>query len=160
MTAAPQFTQVILETGPDGRSRFREEQVPLNEAKPMLFLSTPMPGGKVMLRNSPPGYTMDFHPTVSPQWTFMLSGALEIGLTDGTSRVFRAGEVLYATDTTPPGVTFDPRVHGHNSRTVGDEPVVAVLVRACVPWSCASFATTCAWWSWAASRARPGTCRS
>jgi quercetin dioxygenase-like cupin family protein len=130
MSDATGMTYVILETGPDGRSRFREEKVSLREVKPMLFLSTPMPGGNVMLRESPPGYSMDFHPTVSPQWTFMLSGALEIGLTDGTKRVFRAGDVLYATDTTPPGLTFDPKVHGHDSRTVGDEPVVAVLVRA------------------------------
>jgi hypothetical protein len=129
MSDTPAFTQVILETGPDGRSRFRDELVPLKEAKPMLFLSAAMPGGSVMLRSSPRGYKMDFHPSVSPQWTVILSGALEIGLPDGTSRVFRAGDILYATDTTPSGVTFDPKVHGHNSRTVGDEPVVAVLVR-------------------------------
>lgn len=130
MTATHEFTQVVLEAGPDGRSRFREEPLSLQEAKPGLFLSAAMPGGKVMLRNSPPGYAMDFHRTVSPQWTFMLSGALEIGLPDGSSRVFRAGDVLYATDMAPSGVPFDPSIHGHNSRTVGDEPVVAVLVRA------------------------------
>jgi hypothetical protein len=130
MSSQPHCKKVILECGPDGRSRFREEVLPLNEAKPMLFLSAPMPGGKVMLRQSPPGYEMDFHPTVSPQWTFMLSGALEIGLPDGSSRIFRAGDILFSTDVTPPGVRFDPKVHGHNSRTVGDEPVVAVLVRA------------------------------
>ena len=130
MSTAPCMTYTILETGPDGRSRFREETIALREPKPLLFLSEPMSGGNVMLRQSPPGYRMDFHPTVSPQWTFMLGGALEIGLTDGTKRVFRTGDVLFATDTTPPGVTFDPKVHGHDSRTVGDEPVVAVLVRA------------------------------
>lgn len=130
MSDTPAFTQVILETGPDGRSRFREEVVALKEAKPMLYLSAALPGGSVMLRQSPPGYSMDFHPTVSPQWTFVLSGALEIGLQDGTRRVFRAGDVLYSTDTMPAGVSFDPKVHGHDSRTIGDEPVVAVLVRA------------------------------
>lgn len=130
MSNAPTMTYTVLETGPDGRSRFREETSTLREPKPMLFLSEPMAGGQVMLRQSPPGYRMDFHPTVSPQWTFMLGGALEIGLTDGTKRVFRAGDVLFATDTTPPDVTFDPTFHGHDSRTVGDEPVVAVLVRA------------------------------
>jgi hypothetical protein len=129
MSGTPVFTQVILEAGPDGRSRFREVVVPLEEAKPKLFLSSAMPGGSVVLRESPPGYTMDFHASVSSQWTFVLSGALEIGLPDGTCRIFRAGDVLYATDVTPPGRVFDPKVHGHNSRTVGDEPVVAVLVR-------------------------------
>lgn len=130
MINAPTMTYTILETGPDGRSRFRDEVIGLREPKPMLLLSEPMAGGNVMLRQSPPGYSMDFHPTVSPQWTFMLGGALEIGLTDGTKRVFRTGDVLFSTDMTPAGVTFDPRIHGHDSRTVGDEPVVAVLVRA------------------------------
>jgi hypothetical protein len=124
------FTKVVLEAGADHRSRFREEPISLNEAKPMLFLSAPLEGGDVVLRQSPPGYSMDFHPTVSPQWTFVLSGVLEIGLPDGNKRVFRAGDILYSTDVVPPGVTFDPKVHGHDSRVVGDEPVVAVLVRA------------------------------
>lgn len=129
MNSIPTITKVILEARPDGRSRFREEAVSLNEAKPLLFLSALMPGGDVQLRLSPPGYAMDFHPTSTPQWTFVLSGALEIGLPDGTSRVFRTGDLLYSTDTVPPGTTFDPKVHGHNSRTVGDEPLVTVLVR-------------------------------
>jgi hypothetical protein len=129
MRSTPTFTKVVLETGPGGRSRFREEVLPLTERKPQLFLSDPLPGGRVEIRLSPPGYRMDFHPTVTPQWTFVLSGALEIGLPDGTSRVFRAGDHLYATDTVPPGADFDPRVHGHNSRQVGDEPLVTALVR-------------------------------
>jgi len=126
---APVFVKHVLECGPDGRSRFREEVVATQEAKPMLFLSVPESGGKVVLRHSPPGFVMDFHPTNKAQWTFVLSGALQIGLPDGTKRVFRAGDVLYSTDITPAGVTFDGRVHGHDSRVLGDEPVVAVLVR-------------------------------
>jgi hypothetical protein len=123
------FTKVILEAGPDGRSRFREEQVPFAEARPLLFLTPPMPGGAVQIRHSPPGYRLDFHPTVNPQWTFVLSGLLEVGLPDGTRRVFRTGDHLYSTDTAPAGIPFDPAVHGHDSRTVGEEPVVTVLVR-------------------------------
>lgn len=129
MSTALAFTKVILECGPDGRSRFREETVPLAEAKPQLFLSEMMAGGKVQLRQSPPGYWMDAHPTVTPQWTFVLGGALEIGLPGGPARIFRTGDILYSADTAPAGVTFDPKVHGHTARVVGDEPVVAVLVR-------------------------------
>ncbi|QDL39844.1 cupin domain-containing protein [Rhodoferax sediminis] len=125
----PTFTKVILEAGPDGRSRFREEVISLAETKPRLYLSTMIPSVGLILRQSPPGYRMDFHVTSQPQWTFVLSGTLEIGLQDGTCRVFRAGDILYAEDTLPPGATFDPKVHGHNSRQLGDEPVVTVLVR-------------------------------
>ena len=124
VSSSAMFTKVILDTGPDGRSRFREEAVPVMERKPQLLLSDPLPGGAVAIRVSPAGYTMDFHSTAKPQWTFVLQGALEIGLPDGTCRVFRAGDHLYSTDTPPPGVRFDPSVHGHNSRQVGDEPLV------------------------------------
>jgi hypothetical protein len=123
------LTTVILETGPDGRARFREEAVALAEVKPQLYLSTPLPGQSVQLRQSPPGYTIDFHCTVNPQWTFVLSGAIEIGLPDGTSRVFRAGDFFHAQDSLPAGAVFDPSVHGHCSRQVGDEPVVTAMVR-------------------------------
>ncbi|HSW16495.1 MAG TPA: hypothetical protein VLJ86_04660 [Ramlibacter sp.] len=126
---APTFTKVILETGPDGRSRFRDEVVPLAENKPLLFLTERMSGGNVQIRVSPRGYSMDFHCTTSPQWTFVLSGTLEIGLVDGSARQFRAGDHLFAVDTLAPGATFDPKVHGHNSRQVGDEAVVTALVR-------------------------------
>jgi hypothetical protein len=129
MSSSPTFTRVVLERGPDGRSRFTEEVVALTERKPQLFLSDPLPGGGVQIRVSPPGYRMDFHSTTQPQWTFVLSGALEIGLPDGTSRVFRPGDHLYSTDTLPPGTRFDPSVHGHNSRQLGDEPLVTALIR-------------------------------
>jgi hypothetical protein len=125
----PAFTKIILDNGPDGRARFREEIIPLVEVKPQLFLSELLPGSGVQLRQSPPGYRMDFHCTTNPQWMFVLSGALEIGLQDGTSRVFRAGDHLYSRDMLPPGVTFDPKFHGHYAQQVGDEPVVAAFAR-------------------------------
>jgi hypothetical protein len=129
MSDTATLTKVVLETGPDGRAAFREEALVLKETKPQLYLSTVLPGGGMQLRESPPGYQIDFHCTVNPSWTFVLRGALEIGLPDGTQRVFRAGENFYANDILPSGATFDPRVHGHCSRQVGDEPVVTIMVR-------------------------------
>ena len=68
MNRCTEFTKVILETGADGRSRFREETVSLTEAKPMLFLTQAMSGGAVQIRHSPlaTGWTFS---TTSPQWT-------------------------------------------------------------------------------------------
>lgn len=123
------LNRVILEMGPDGRSRFREEAVPVAEFKPMLFLTEKFPGGDVVWRVSPPGYSMDFHMTTSPQWTFVVKGQLEIGLQDGTCRVFGPGDVLFSHDILRPGESFDPKIHGHNSRQLGDEPLVTILVR-------------------------------
>ncbi len=69
------------------------------------------------------------HCTTSPQWLFVLSGAMEIGLADGSSRVFHAGEHFYSADLLPPGAVFDPAVHGHWSRQVGDVPLVTLFVK-------------------------------
>lgn len=101
----------------------------LPEVKPGLFLSTLRPSGGLQLRQSPPGYRMDFHCTVNPAWTFVLGGALEIGLPDGTTRLFEAGTHFYAQDHLPEGAVFDPTVHGHCTRQVGDATLVTAIVR-------------------------------
>jgi hypothetical protein len=75
------------------------------------------------------GFRSEFHCTTAPQWLFVLSGAIEIGLRDGSTRVFGPGQHFYAADTVPPGVPFDPHLHGHWSRQVGDEPLVTAFVR-------------------------------
>ena len=123
------LTYTILETRAEGRSHFREESLELTERKPLLFLSEPLRGGRVQLRHSPVGYSMDFHCSAGPQWTFVLAGALEIGLPDGTCRVFRHGDWFLATDQLPEGATFDPNIHGHSSRNAGDVTLVTALVR-------------------------------
>ncbi|HNE61045.1 MAG TPA: hypothetical protein PLI80_09770, partial [Ottowia sp.] len=64
------------------------------------------------------------------QWLVVLQGRMEIGLQDGSSRVFGPGQCFYSNDTLPPGAAFDPSVHGHCSRQLGDEPLVTLFVRA------------------------------
>ena len=123
------FTQVILETGPDARARFREAPVALDGGTPQALLSALMPSGGLQLRMSPVGFRSSFHCTVTPQWVFILSGCMEIGLQDGSSRLFSPGEHFYSADTLPTGAAFDPAVHGHWSRQVGPEPLVTAFVR-------------------------------
>ena len=124
-----QFTKVILFTGSDGRARFREEQVPLDQGKPEARLSALLPASGCQLRHSPVGFRSSFHCSPHTQWLFVLSGAMEIGLQDGSSRVFRPGEHFWSADLLPAGATFDPAVHGHRSAQVGDEPLVTLFVR-------------------------------
>ncbi len=123
------FQKVILETGPDGRARFREEAVPLTEGTPVSRLSALQPASALQLRQSPPGFASSFHCTTTPQWLFVLQGQMEIGLQDGSSRVFGPGQHFYSADTLPEGAVFDAALHGHRSRAVGDEPLVTVFVR-------------------------------
>ncbi len=123
------FTQVILETGPDGRARFVERTVALTEGSPMSRLSTIMPSGGLQLRRSPAGFASSMHCTTHPQWLFVLEGRMEIGLPDGSVRVFGPGQHFYSADTLPAGATFDPAVHGHCSRALDGQPWVTAFVR-------------------------------
>jgi hypothetical protein len=50
---------------------------------------------------------------------FILAGEMEIGLRDGSSRLFRPGEHFFSADTLPEGASFDPGVHGHWSAQRG-----------------------------------------
>lgn len=126
---APAFTKVVLFTDDDGRARFRDEAVLLTEGKPQARLSPLQPSGGYQLRMSPVGFRSEFHCTEQPQWVFILGGRMEIGLQDGSSRVFGPGEHFYSADLLPAGATFDPAVHGHRSRQAGPEPLVTLFVR-------------------------------
>jgi hypothetical protein len=123
------FTRVILFTDTDGRARFREEALPLDQGTPAARLSALLPASGLQLRESPVGFRSEFHCTGAPQWLFVLRGHMEIGLQDGTSRTFGPGEHFYSADTLPEGATFDPTVHGHWSRQVGDQPLVTAFVK-------------------------------
>ena len=125
----PTFKQVILFTDSDGRAKFREEEIALTEGSPQSRLSAILPASGVQLRQSPVGFVAPQHCTGKPQWVFILSGIMEIFLLDGTSRKFGAGEHFYSADTLPEGATFNPEVHGHYTREVGNEPLVTVFVK-------------------------------
>jgi len=123
------FIKVSLVTGSDGRAHWREEAIALAEGKPQARLSALMQSGGYQLRESPVGFRSEFHCTEHPQWVFILRGRMEIGLQDGSSRVFAPGEHFYSADLLPAGAAFDAKVHGHWSRQVGDEPLVTLFVR-------------------------------
>lgn len=129
MSTPATFTQVTLYTDTDGRARFREHEVALSEGTPAAMLSPLMPSGGMQLRHSPVGFRSEFHCTTTPQWVFILSGRMQIGLRDGSVRVFAPGQHFYSADTVPAGATFDAAVHGHWSRQFGDEPLVTLFVR-------------------------------
>jgi uncharacterized cupin superfamily protein len=123
------FHKITLFTDTDGFAKFREEPLALTEGKPQARLSTLMASGGYQLRHSPVGFRSTFHCSDHTQWVFILSGHMEIGLQDGSSRVFSPGEHFYSADLLPAGATFDDKVHGHWSRQVGHEPLVTLFVR-------------------------------
>jgi hypothetical protein len=124
------FTKVVLYTGASGRARWREEEIPLPEGSPQAMLSPVLPSAGYQLRHSPVGFRSPWHCTPQPQWVFILGGEMEIGLQDGSSRVFRPGQHFFAADTLPAGAAFDPKVHGHWSAQRGPDPLVTLFVKA------------------------------
>ena len=122
-------TKVELFTDTDGRAKFREHEIMLSEGTPQSMLSAVMPASGCQLRQSPVGFRSAWHCSQKPQWVFILSGQMEIGLQDGSSRVFAAGQHFYSADTLPEAATFDATVHGHWSRQVGDDPLVTLFVK-------------------------------
>jgi hypothetical protein len=113
------FTKLVLYTDGDGRAKWREEAIQLNEGTPQSRLSQVLNATAYQLRRSPVGFRSQWHCTPKPQWVFILAGEMEIGLRDGSSRVFKPGEHFFSADTLPEGASFDPQVHGHWSAQRG-----------------------------------------
>ena len=124
------LTTPVLYTAADGLARFRDDALALEQGAPAARLSALMGSQGCQFRVSPVGFETAFHCTTTPQWLVVLRGRMEIGLRDGSVRVFGPGEFFYSADTLPAGVQFDAGVHGHRSRQLGAEPLVTLFVRA------------------------------
>jgi hypothetical protein len=129
MTAMQTLTRIELHTDSDGYARFREETIALPEGDAVTALSALLPAAGYQWRQSAAGFASGFHCTASPQWTIILKGRMEIFLRDGSSRVFAAGDFFYSNDLVPAGARFDPEVHGHRSRQLGNEPLVTLFLK-------------------------------
>lgn len=123
------FTKHVLYTAADGRAKWREEAIALSEGTPQALLSQVFSATACQLRRSPVGFRSQWHCTPQPQWVFILAGEMEIGLHDGSSRVFKPGEHFFSADTLPEGATFDPKVHGHWSAQRGAHPLETLFVK-------------------------------
>jgi oxalate decarboxylase/phosphoglucose isomerase-like protein (cupin superfamily) len=125
----PAFTKVTLFTDKDGRARFREEPLELPEGTLQAMLSKVFPSSGYQLRHSPVGFRSQWHCTPKAQWVFILSGEMQIGLQDGSARLFKPGQHFYSTDTLPQGATFDPKVHGHWSAQRGPDSLTTLFLK-------------------------------
>jgi hypothetical protein len=92
--------------GPDQQAHI--EQIDL-KTKPDWLKG--LPASQITFREWPAGQFLDWHPAPRRQFVIILSGQLEIGFSDGTSRVFGPGDARLVEDTTGKGHTT--RVHGN-----------------------------------------------
>jgi quercetin dioxygenase-like cupin family protein len=103
-----------LYTGSDGESHI-EELKPAEH--PELWQLQATTG--IRLTEFAAQQFLDWHPAPRRQWVIILSGELEIGLGDGSLRRFGPGDARLVEDTTG---------RGHTTRTLGDQPCLAMTV--------------------------------
>ena len=123
------FNQIVLFTDHDGHAKFRSESIAMPAGTPQSMLSVEFPVTGYQLRHSPVGFKSQWHCTPKSQWVFILSGQMQIGLQDGSTRVFAAGEHFFSADTLPEGATFNATVHGHWSQQIGEDPLVTLFLK-------------------------------
>jgi hypothetical protein len=102
-----------LYTGDDNESHFEDIDVPIFDNGDIGKLSETVRAKGVIFRETPAEYYFGWHNAPARQYVVMLSGGVEIEIGDGTKRVFQAGDILLAEDTTG---------HGHISRAVDNKP--------------------------------------
>lgn len=78
---------------------------------PPFNVSPPMPSQRMLLASVPAGWVGDWHPTPQRQFAILLSGQLEVEVSDGELRRLGAGSVVLLEDVSG---------KGHLTRVVGD----------------------------------------
>ena len=86
---------------------------------PPLEISAHTPATGMVVLAFPDGWYGDYHPAPKKQWMILLSGALEIGVSDGTKHTLKPGEIVLADEVGS---------KGHTTRVVGNTPASIMAV--------------------------------
>lgn len=108
-----------------GESHFADvsvdvEPVDFAPPAPPLNMAQPVPAVRMISCGLPRGWIGDWHPTPQRQYWVQLSGELDVEVSDGEVRRFRAGGVLLLEDVSG---------RGHLTRVVGSAGVEALFVQ-------------------------------
>ena len=105
---------VRMYTGTDGQTHFDDLPMPAEEIQNVAIQA----GADIVFRRFPADYFSDWHTAPRRQYIFILSGQMEIGIGDGTTRRFGPGDVVLADDRTG---------KGHTTRSLGVPRVSATV---------------------------------
>ncbi len=109
---------IRLYTGSDQKSYF--EEIELKFGGDQKILTTDSKAATMtVFRCVPPGTVLDRHPAPRRQYLVTMSGSWEIEASNGVKKVFKAGDVMLADDTTG---------EGHISRVLGSEAHIFMTV--------------------------------
>jgi hypothetical protein len=117
------YTRIYADS--DGESHFAEVDVPLQAvefAPPAapLDVSAPFAAQRALLASMPVGWDGGWHPAPRRQLYFLLSGELEVQVSDGSVRRFAAGAVV---------LLEDPSGKGHLTRVTSPQAVRGAFVQ-------------------------------
>jgi len=104
---------VRLYTGGDGEFHFEELDLGYEQVADAQRTSLQSATG-IQFRRTSPGNVIDWHLAPRRQYVITLEGQVEIGIGDGTKRIFNAGDVMLADDLTGRGHTT--AVYGNKTR--------------------------------------------
>ena len=109
---------VRLYTGDDGESHFEEIDLPYEKGAESERTAVE-DAQNIHFRRYQPDNFIDWHVAPRRQYVITLEGQVEVGLGNGTKRVFGAGDVLLADDLTG---------RGHTTAVYGDNVRVSVAI--------------------------------
>ncbi|MDJ0926493.1 MAG: cupin domain-containing protein [Gammaproteobacteria bacterium] len=122
--AMSQLGYTRMYTDADGVSHFDEGELALSlenyapPASPIAIHRMAEADGATLVF-MPAGSFEDWHPAPRRQFAFLLSGTVEVTVSDGETRRFEPGSIVLLEDTTG---------KGHQTRIVGDEDHLSVMV--------------------------------
>ena len=109
---------VRIYTGEDGESHIEEMELPFEQMGHALRTATEAATG-VQFSCLRPTQLVDFHTAPRRQYVITLQGQVEIGLGDGSKRIFNVGDIELCEDLTG---------RGHTTRSVGDVDRISVQI--------------------------------
>ena len=113
--AATRMTYSRIDLDADGATHFHDHGVAMTAGVyvpgiPLVDSAAPLSVTMLTLSRLEPGYTSDWHPAPRRQFVFVLSGAIEVTVTDRETRSFGPGSVVLVEDTVGAG---------HQTRALG-----------------------------------------
>ncbi|MBC8281935.1 MAG: hypothetical protein H8E48_14215 [Chloroflexi bacterium] len=101
-------------TNSDGKTQIDELDL---DSNPELTAETNTQ--HIFFREWAPGHFIDWHPAPRRQYIISLSGIVDVGLEDGTTKRFGPGDARLVEDTTG---------KGHTTTVPGDEPSITAVI--------------------------------
>jgi len=117
-----EYTRVYSDA--EGESHFENVRIPFKLADfappaPPISVSDSINTKALVLISSPSGWFGDWHPTPTRQCIILISGELEVEVSDGEIRRFKKGDIALLEDTTG---------KGHVTRVVSEERAYCIAI--------------------------------